>query len=372
MKQNRVEFANILRGLACLIVVFYHYTVVFWDRREAVSALTNSPVLNPDLYAYPTYLKWAAFGGAVDLGAIGVAIFFLISGFVIPFSLHGTSAREFLKKRALRIFPVYAVGFTLTLLMIGFSSVYYNAKLPFTTLEALIHYIPGIRDILDSKPIDGVVWTLEVEVKFYLAFALVKILFKDIPTGAFFMLVIIFLIGLTVNILSIKGYDIPVYLRFIHLRAQYIVYMFIGFVFYLLYSKKITMPSATVFITAITTMFSILMVFNPFSVFKSLQIDYYIALFIFAGFYIFKEKVKDNRLFSFFASISYPLYVIHGVNGYIMMRILIGAGVKAWVSLLLTFFVAVLVSYILHITVEKRYQSTKKSLRVTSDIVTGK
>ena len=43
-------------------------------------------------YFTPSYLRWVGYMQPFELGQFGVGVFFLISGFVIPFSLLGRSA----------------------------------------------------------------------------------------------------------------------------------------------------------------------------------------------------------------------------------------------------------------------------------------
>lgn len=94
-------------------------------------------------------------------GGYGVALFFLISGFVIPFSLRKSGFLEFLVSRMFRIVPTYFFGFTITLLAIFLCSCYFGRDWPFSYREIFIHYIPGIRDLFWTRGIDGIIWTLE-------------------------------------------------------------------------------------------------------------------------------------------------------------------------------------------------------------------
>ncbi|MCQ4062259.1 acyltransferase, partial [Klebsiella pneumoniae] len=59
----------------------------------------------------PVYLGWLHRLPQFNWGAFGVALFFLISGFVIPFSFVKATWLSFLVGRFFRIFPLYAVGF---------------------------------------------------------------------------------------------------------------------------------------------------------------------------------------------------------------------------------------------------------------------
>lgn len=140
---NKVEFANTLRGFAALSVLISHYYSVFWFRKPAVATLTHLPQLDDSLGA-PVYLSWLHPFPLNESGSFGVALFFLISGFVIPFSLERSSALTFAINRFFRLVPVYICGFSITLLSIFAGVRYFGVPWPFTASEIASHYIPGL------------------------------------------------------------------------------------------------------------------------------------------------------------------------------------------------------------------------------------
>ena len=118
MQNQKIEFANTLRGFAALSVIVSHYYGVFWSSRAAVETLTNSPALPLETHPVPYHILWLHLFPLFNWGAYGVALFFIISGFVIPFSLRKMGWVSFTVNRILRIMPTYIVGFTITLLAI--------------------------------------------------------------------------------------------------------------------------------------------------------------------------------------------------------------------------------------------------------------
>ena len=151
-----------LRAIAATAVVWHH---------SAGTILEESP--HPSL---PFSLPW------MNLGAAGVDIFFVISGFVIFFIAPempvGWSGRiKFLKNRAIRIYPIYLVFTLLTIFFLLFRST--RAELTAKYLIASCFLFPvtspingGFHPVLDQG------WTLFYEVGFYLLFAL--LLFLDL------------------------------------------------------------------------------------------------------------------------------------------------------------------------------------------------
>ena len=97
MQSGRFHSLDALRGIAALLVVWQHTSERF--------------ALLPNISEQGTLLAKIAY--SVDFGRIGVIIFFLISGFIIPSSLKGNDPRalkHFATKRFFRLYPVYWVS----------------------------------------------------------------------------------------------------------------------------------------------------------------------------------------------------------------------------------------------------------------------
>lgn len=365
-KHSRIDFANTLRGFAALAVVISHYYGVFWSNRAAVESITNAPALPLETHAIPGYISWLHFSPIFNWGAYGVALFFLISGFVIPFSLQKMSWVGFTVNRVLRIMPTYFVGFSVSLLAILISSEYFLREWPFSIREVLIHYIPGIRDIMWSRGIDGIVWTLEIEMKFYLVCALLIAWFQQRSLRVFFVPPALFALALYLNRM------IPIWsntntsafqLAMTYLTvSQYIIYMFIGVLFHYLYRGNIDANKAYFGVGCLFAMFCIHWLAGPYSANLEAAWSYAFALLTFAFSYSFPRLFKSNRIFDFLADISYPLYVIHGVAGYVALRIMLDMGFKAWSSLLLVTAACLFLSWLLHLLIEGPSQKLGKRL----------
>ena len=338
-----------LRGFAAMAVVISHYFDVFWIKRATVAALTNTPILPLANYAVPKYITWLNPIPLFNWGAYGVALFFLISGFVIPFSLKRTSWLGFSINRLTRILPTYAVGFSLTLLAIGLGGTYFGKPWPFTLNEILIHYIPGIRDLLRTKNIDGIIWTLEIEMKFYFVCMLAIIWFRHESKKVFLIPIALFTISMF--------YTQALTLTFV---SQYIIFMFIGVVFHYLHNGKLAPEKSML---AIFGLFFIFCALWQSTVYKDsfyLAWNYALALLTFAIAFVYPNIFRANRLFNFFADISYPLYVIHGVAGYVVLRILLDLGIKGWQSLLIVTITAILLALTMHKLIEEPSQKFGK------------
>jgi exopolysaccharide production protein ExoZ len=147
------RFIQLLRGLAALMVVAHHATIMLADRNHL-------PIAN-----------WIN-------GSSGVDIFFIISGFVMTVSsapLLGARhpGRTFLARRLERVVPMYWLVTTVKVALL--------ALIPALGLNALgspgqilcsYLFIPALNPEHLFEPVVVVGWTLNFEMAFYLLFAL--------------------------------------------------------------------------------------------------------------------------------------------------------------------------------------------------------
>jgi len=141
--QRRYLELDSMRGLAALMVVVYHYST--WHE-QSLGYSSTTPLFN----------FWQ--------GSLGVELFFMISGFVIFMTIgNKTSITDFAISRFARLFPAYwvAVIFTSILLLL--------APIPgreITLVQAAVN-LSMLQKWLGVPSIDGVYWTLAVELSFY-------------------------------------------------------------------------------------------------------------------------------------------------------------------------------------------------------------
>ena len=149
---------DLLRCLAALSVVFYHYTY------RGYAAGNFSPV------------EFLALGHLTRYGFLGVELFFLISGYVILLSAQGKTAGQFLLARAVRLYPAFWVACTLTFL-VGrlWGQGPADGHWPDSLHAGLITYAGNLTMLygfLTTPPLDGAYWSLTVEITFYLLISL--------------------------------------------------------------------------------------------------------------------------------------------------------------------------------------------------------
>lgn len=138
----RLNELDALRGIAALSVLLFHYANQFQQ----------------------TYHHLGRFSFSFEVGKYGVELFFVISGFVIFWTLDRTRrAGDFVVHRFARLYPTYWASLALTAGLVAI------AGLPNQRVGSfdLVMNITMFPDFLSAKPVDGSYWTLQIELFFY-------------------------------------------------------------------------------------------------------------------------------------------------------------------------------------------------------------
>ncbi len=151
-------YLDFLRFAAAIMVMLYHYSTAnyvseHWQIGTKAAIGTNLADYRPLMPYFST-------------GWIGVDIFFVISGFVIALSAEGRDVKNFVQSRVLRLYPVIVIG---TIIAMTVSLLYSQ-----TNWETIL--LLSFKQIVifpKGEWIDGVFWTLVVEVAFYVAITLI-------------------------------------------------------------------------------------------------------------------------------------------------------------------------------------------------------
>lgn len=149
--KHRISVINALRAFAALAVAWGHFVA--------------------------GQGKWLGLSG--KYGYLGVDIFFVISGFVIPWSLHRSRYRlrdygRFMLKRNIRLYPPYLASIAISILATNFILVPLF-KIPHMTVtgrDLLLHFA-YLNDLFKVKWVNVVYWTLAIEFQWYLLVGLV-------------------------------------------------------------------------------------------------------------------------------------------------------------------------------------------------------
>jgi len=147
---HKTNFITGLRGYAALGVLLIHY--------QGFNILKQSN----------TYNKF------VNLGKYGVLVFFIISAFTLTISIDRNknfSYKQYIKKRFLRISPLYYIVLLLAFFIGG--NAYYQHEFHITnSLFSLIFHYSYLNwiDYRHQNNLIGVEWSIPVEFFYYFAF----------------------------------------------------------------------------------------------------------------------------------------------------------------------------------------------------------
>lgn len=159
MKQ--VNIIDSLRALAAISVCLFHF----------ICTTTG--------LEFPDSMKSLA-----DFGQYGVLVFFVISGFIIPWSMYakGYELRSFFRfmgKRLVRLEPPYLASVVLILLIAALkTTLHVGAESPeaITPARVALHLGYLVNFFPEYKWLNNVYWTLAIEFQYYLVMALLYIL----------------------------------------------------------------------------------------------------------------------------------------------------------------------------------------------------
>jgi peptidoglycan/LPS O-acetylase OafA/YrhL len=308
MEENkRIKILDGFRTIAILSVILFHY-YSYW-----------APPQSFDYYPY--HDKYSFFG----YGYLGVEFFFIISGFVIAFTLHRTEGiLIFWKKRMVRLFPAMLFCSLITLVVVrsldneslfpaGHSVLNFFVSLSFLSPALINHCLPSLK----ADYLTGAYWSLWPEVQFYFIASLIYFYNPSKFVKNFSILSILLyllnwfvlnvqstnLFHLHLNAALLNGYD-----RFtaIFNINSYLLWFTIGVLFFTMYAKKANKATAVYFsIAAICQLYSCVQ--------WEVRIAMLLFLMLFVVF-IFYPRWLHFLAYKPIATIgmaSYSLYLIH-------------------------------------------------------------
>lgn len=371
---GRIAFANQLRGAAAILVACSHLIGVYGnlDLRRSVAAATFSPVQSgglPALYHLIAY-RWFEFG------PFGVALFFLISGMVIPFSLEKHTRWTFLLARVLRIYPVFILALLFEILALYAASLYWHR--PFTYgAGTIISNMLLVSSLNGSPVIDFVNWTLAIEVKFYLVVMLLATVIRRRALGSLFAAAAVMVMAEYLIAPSHHGTAATV-LRGLSLELPYIVFMFIGILFNFHEKARFGAVALVLSVLGMSGLFIAAWRAGPLGPqYPVVTVNYLYAIGLFGLLYAARHWIRENRVLDFMASISYPFYLIHAVIGFTVMKYLMVAWHATYdVALAAAVIIITGFAYILHRTIELKtitmgHRLARRPVIPTTAVTTG-
>lgn len=358
---DKILFIHMLRGVSVLIVLYCHLGEMFWLDQTTCSQIGFFEPNN-----FSRIPVWASIGSRIEktginFGMLGVAIFFLISGFLIPASIKKYGCKDFLKGRIIRLYPMYAVVLLITCLVLWRSAIF--SDIPpeiWTNTLNLGNYFKNLslfRDWFWVGTLDAVNWTMECDMKFYLLCTYIawvasieneKVIISIMGAGT----LVNYLVCGILDDLRVTLFYLYKFFYIIGISMPYLCIMFIGVSFYYYYKKVWDKKK---FLGTVLS-FGIMMILNfkwsqP-NAMLSYCISYGTAILIFTCAFIKREKVPNIKFIRFCAEISFPLYLIHGATGYALMNYLFKIQNNVYLAFIETIAIVFAAATFLHYRVE--------------------
>lgn len=351
----------LVRAVAALLVVWDHLFNIWPQRTEIVfapAAVVERWVMTP--------LALMQHGGA-----FAVALFFMVSGFIIVAVGMRESARTFAIRRALRIYPPLWVS--IALLLAAFSVALAQADAPglhgyeINKVLAMDNPWPAIllamsllNYVVGTPPVNGVAWTLIIELLFYLTVLLLLPLLRARPRTA----IVVAFAGLLILQVFARVHAV-VFL--VAVNMVYVTFLFLGTLVYLRYSQRI----GTGFFVVGTALFWGLFIHGihryaltpPWTI-EGYGVSYAFAWLAFVALLLVDRHIRLDPVTAFFSRISYSLYLNHGGLGFVLLALLVPA-LGFPVSLAITLVLVVAVSAASYRFVELPSQRLARRLAAT-------
>lgn len=314
MEKNRLLELDAIRGIAALAVVIFHYFYRY-----------------NDIYGHE-YLpvEWTA------LGKYGVQLFFMVSGFVIYWTLNRVEKPlDFLVSRFSRLYPTFWFSAILTF---SFVFIWGLPGREVSVYQAIMN-IFMFHQYMGVKHIDGVYWTLTVELTFYFW------IFTFFVTGLLKYTEYLFTPIILISILQSQGVIEVSGLLYEIFILQHLSYFLAGICFYKLINKLENKFTYTILILCLaSTLFvsskSVFLITSVFYVF------FYLAI---SG----RLKFLTVKPLIFLGGISYSLYLLHQNIGYVIINELYSLGINPIISISVAICVSITLAYFTTKYVEK-------------------
>lgn len=306
MTNKRISELDGLRGLAAICVLLFHYTSRFAEKFE------TDLIIRHFNFMYGNY---------------GVELFFVISGFVIFMSIEKIKTPfEFVYKRFIRLYPTFWICMLITYFFVFFLSPLEVLKVSFDDFIINFTMLPSLFNV---KAVDGVYWTLKVEVSFYILI-LILILIKKVRS----------IMGL--GFLYVGFGMILIFFFRIPLNYYYGTLFLIGINFYQIWNGD---NNFWCHIQIALCLFLSVFMLNKELVFVSSIVVVIFYLLIYNKLFFLSLSP-----FVYLGKISYALYLLHQYIGYVIQLKLIEAGIKNYIILILiplavSIFLATIVTF---------------------------
>lgn len=304
----RIKELDSLRGILAFLVLLSHYSG-----------------------GYDSYYKHTHYIPNIDLANFAVCSFFVISGYVISMTLSsGKGYIHFISSRFSRLYPAFWASILITFTVIHLYPIRYRA----TDITETIINLTMLQNFLQVQEVDGVYWSLSIEIVFYI-FCGLTYKFHNSKNVYLYITTLLSLQPVFHYFLSDKNI-------FFTYFTTYQPYFIIGFC---LFKMK----------TIVDFNFLIVVILGGINcyIYNSI-IDYLLTVTLFVLFKNNKLRFLSFKYSGLLGTISYPLYLCHQNIGYVIISYLKNYQINSYISILIATLTSITIALTIHLIVEKR------------------
>ncbi|WP_025762773.1 acyltransferase family protein [Dyadobacter tibetensis] len=315
-----------LRGIAAVAVCLFHFT----DKL--------------DYLALDDLVK-----KVFNFGHYGVEVFFIISGFVIPFSMskghyNWKQLPIFLKKRFIRIEPPYLVCVLLCLVLNYMTTLSpFYVGLPFSiNLVQLISHIGYMNGLLGMDWLNPVFWTLAIEFQYYLLIALIFPLISHPKSSVWGVTLVIF------NALSFYFDRNYVF--------NFSLYFSIGIIIYRYYWHALSVNGLLFWI----------FVLSSYCFYQYTYVEFIVSLLAIIFIIL---PLNPSGWGSFFGNLSYSLYLLHfpiGLRVISLTQRFVESELIRYTMVVVALAISVIAAYYYYLILEQPFKKISQNMSYTS------
>ena len=321
-KSGRIVSFDGLRGIAALAVVLFHYC----------SLQTPSNILHP-IFHY---------------GTLGVILFFIISGFVISFTINKCrNVAHFTYARFARLYPVYWASIIFVFFLNTFLIM---KKIPFSVYMGNLLMFQDLAHIPD---VNAVYWTLQYELLFYCFIATLfyfKLFSKNLPFIIWGIAAFSWLLLQSYGLIDFPSITSQIGHFLILTYAPLFIF---GVYLYKCYSEGWKLRHGLMLIAMaviFTELYPLLHMdsYNP----QTMKI-YLFFIFLFSAYAAYRPegKILSNKIMQFFGKISYSLYLTHYILGFAIFNVILPR-IAVVPAILIAFSFSIVVGFLFNRLIE--------------------